>query len=110
MTTPASTIFDMQAELCLAMAHPLRLKIVHLLKDGPKQVNKIAGALLVSQPTVSRHLAVLRNAGIVAATRQGADVFYRVANPKIVDICEMMRGVLAERENQRSDILAQLQE
>jgi len=102
------TVFDLQAELCLAMSHPHRLEIVNLLKAGPKRVTDIADAVQISQTAASRHLAVLRNAGILAANRQGTDVIYQVAHPKIVSICEMMRDVLSERENQRSEILAQL--
>jgi ArsR family transcriptional regulator len=110
MTTNPASIFDLQAELCAAMSNPVRIKIVHLLREGPLRVNAIAEILEVSQPTVSRNLNVLRNVGILTSTRQGTDIIYQVANPKIVNICEMMRTVLAERENHRSEILNQLQE
>ena len=99
-----STIFDLQAELCAAMSSPIRLRIVHILKDGPLCVNKIAEILGITQSTTSRHLSVLRNSGILISNRAGVDVFYQVANSKIVNICEMMREVLSEREMQRSEI------
>ncbi len=110
MTTYSATIFDLQAELCAAMSNSIRLKIVHLLKEEPLRVSGIAEALETNQATVSRHLTVLRNAGILASTRQGTDVIYQVANPKIVSICEMMREVLVTRESQRSELLNQLKE
>jgi len=99
------TVFDMQAELCLAMGHSVRLQIVHLLRDEPKRVSSIAEELNISQATISRHLAVLRNVGILSTQRQGTDIIYQIVNPKITDICESMRAVLAERESQRSEIL-----
>jgi ArsR family transcriptional regulator len=99
------TVFDMQAELCLAMGHSVRLQIVHLLRDEPKRVSSIAEELNISQATISRHLAVLRNVGILSTQRQGTDIIYQIVNPKITDICEAMRTVLAERESQRSEIL-----
>lgn len=102
---PQVTIFDLQAELCLAMGHSVRLQIVHLLREGPKRVNGIAEELGISQGTISRHLSVLRNVGILSAQRQGTDVIYQIANPKITEICETMRTVLAERESQRSEII-----
>jgi ArsR family transcriptional regulator len=95
----------MQAELCLAMGHSVRLQIVHLLRDEPKRVSSIAEELNISQATISRHLAVLRNVGILSTQRQGTDIIYQIVNPKITDICESMRAVLAERESQRSEIL-----
>lgn len=107
--TAETQIFDLQAELCRAMGHPIRLRIVHLLKDGPQPVLDIAQRLGISQPTVSRHLAILRNIGIALAERQGVEVIYRIANPKIVAVCDMMRAVLAEREEQRMEILETLQ-
>ncbi|MFZ5880811.1 MAG: ArsR/SmtB family transcription factor [Chloroflexota bacterium] len=99
------TIFDLQAELCLAMGHSVRVQIVHLLREGPKRVSDIAESLGLSQATTSRHLAVLRNVGVLVSQRQGTDIIYQIGNPKITDICESMRKVLAERESQRSEIL-----
>ncbi|MFZ5902503.1 MAG: ArsR/SmtB family transcription factor [Chloroflexota bacterium] len=107
---PQTTIFDLQAELCLAMGNSLRLQIVHLLREGPRRVNGIAEELGISQATISRHLAVLRNVGILSAQRQGTDMIYQIVNPKITDICETMRAVLAERETQRSEILQNFEE
>lgn len=102
-------IFDLQAELCQAMGHPVRLKIVYLLKEGPQRVMDITQKMGVPQPAVSRHLAVLRHIGLVLTERQGLEVIYRIANPKIVAVCEMMRAVLSERETQRLEVLGALQ-
>lgn len=104
------SIFDLQAELCLAMSNPTRLRIVHLLREGPQRVSDICRILETNQPTISRHLAVLRRAGILQTVRQGADVIYQVGNPKVVEICEMMRELLAERELQRSELISHFEE
>lgn len=103
-----TTIFDLQAELCLAMGHSIRLQIVHLLRQGPRRVNDIARELRVGQATISRHLSVLRNVGILSSQRQGTDIIYKIANPRIPEICESMRMILAERETQRSEIVQNL--
>lgn len=107
---PQTTVFDLQAELCSAMGNSLRLQIVHMLRESPKRVNAIAEELGVSQATTSRHLAVLRNVGILSAQRQGTDVIYQIVNPKITEICEAMRTVLAERESLRSEIFQDIPE
>ncbi len=102
---PNPVSFELQADLCLALGHPTRLRMLRLLKNGPRCVNEIAKQLEINQPTASRHLTVLRQAGILAAQRQGNDMMYRIANPKIIDVCDLMRAVLAKRESRRSEIL-----
>jgi DNA-binding transcriptional ArsR family regulator len=76
------TIFDIQAGLCQAMASPLRIEIMHLLRDGPLSVTDIASAANNSPATISRNLTTLRNAGIVDAHREGSRIFYHIANPQ----------------------------
>ena len=87
------------------MGNPLRMEIVHLLRSGSLNVNDIASAIDQHQATVSRNLAVLRNAGIVVTRRDGNNVLYQVANPKLVAVCDLMREVLLEQIDERSKIL-----
>jgi DNA-binding transcriptional ArsR family regulator len=98
-------IFEMQAQLCQSLGNSIRLRIIHTLKDGPKSVNELAAVVDASQPTVSRHLSVLRSTGILTAQRKGAEVFYEITNPKVVEVCDMMRSILAERESLQLDLL-----
>ena len=104
-----ASLYDLQADLCRAMSHPARIQIVHTLRDNPKHVNEIAGILGMSQAVVSRHLAVLRHGGIVVAIRQGQDVLYTIANPKIPEICDLMCKVLLEQLTHRSELIQTLQ-
>ncbi len=90
-------IFEIQAELCRAMGNPLRIEIVHLLRDNPLTVNDIASSTNNHQATVSRNLAILRNAGIVTTHREGNNILYHVANPKLVRVCDLMQEVLEEQ-------------
>ncbi|MEW5872200.1 MAG: metalloregulator ArsR/SmtB family transcription factor [Chloroflexota bacterium] len=102
-------IFEMQAQLCQSLGHTIRLRIIHALKEGPKSVNEIATAVDASQPTISRHLSLLRSTGLLASHRRGIEVFYEITNPKIVEVCEMMRSILAEREAQQLELLQHIQ-
>lgn len=95
-------IYEMQSELCHCMSQPARLQILHLLFDGPKNVGDIAKLTGLEQPTVSRNLGILRNKGIVNAERRGQEIIYRVANPKMVEVCNLMRQVLSEQIAERS--------
>jgi DNA-binding transcriptional ArsR family regulator len=98
-------IFEIQAGLCRAMGNPLRMEIVHLLRNGLLNVNDIAAAVDQHQSTVSRNLTILRNAGIVVTQRDGNNILYQVANPKLVDVCNLMREVLMEQLGERSKLL-----
>jgi DNA-binding transcriptional ArsR family regulator len=104
------TIFEIQAELCRAMGNPLRMKIMHLLRDRPMNVNDIASITHTHQATASRNLTVLRNAGIVMAHREGTNIIYQVANPKIMSVCDMMRDVLTEQIGERSKLMDETNE
>jgi ArsR family transcriptional regulator, virulence genes transcriptional regulator len=105
-----SIIFEMQAQLCQVLGHSIRLRIVNALKASPMCVNELVAALkTIPQPTVSRHLAVLRSAGILLTHRRGMEVIYEIANPKIINVCEMMRTVLAERELRQIEIFSHIQ-
>jgi DNA-binding transcriptional ArsR family regulator len=98
-------IYEIQAELCHTMSNAIRLEIVHFLREGPRRVTEIAQATGHPQSVISRHLGVLRHGGIVTAERHGQDVIYQIANPKIVNICDLMREVLAEEASRRSKLM-----
>jgi ArsR family transcriptional regulator len=89
-------IFQMHAEICKTFSNPIRLEILSKLRDGKKSVNEITSLTGVRQATVSQHLAVLRQRGVVSARREGINVYYDVANPKITRACDLMREVLFE--------------
>ena len=89
-------IFQMHAEICKTLSNPIRLEILSKLRDGKKSVNEIASLAGVRQATVSQHLAVLRHRGVVSTRREGINVYYDVANPKITRACDLMREVLFE--------------
>lgn len=99
-------LWDLQAELCQSMGNAIRLRIIHSLKEAPKSVGEISAEVDMPQPKVSRHLSILREIGLLTANRKAQEVFYEIANPKVVEVCEMMRGILAEREAQRLDFLS----
>jgi len=101
---PPAAIYEIQAELCRCMSSATRIEIVHVLRDGPQRVSEIARITGHPQGTISRHLGVLRNGGVVIAHRHAQDVLYQIANPKIVGICDLMREVLMEEASHRSEL------
>lgn len=67
-----------------ALAHPGRLLIVNELARGERCVCELAGLVGSEMPTVSRHLSILRNAGIIDDEKRGAKVFYRLVTPCVM--------------------------
>ena len=75
------------AEVLKAMADPTRLKILHSLHHGERCVSDILEVVGGSQANVSKHLSVLRRAGLVDCRRDGLNVFYRIADEGVFTIC-----------------------
>jgi ArsR family transcriptional regulator len=76
-----------------AMAHPLRLKILCILGSvGEVSVQEIVEQVGTSQSNISQHLSILREKGILASRKDANKVFYRVADPKILQLVGAMRA------------------
>lgn len=73
-----------------ALAHPTRLKIVRMLAGGEQCVCVFQEAVGVDFSTISRHLAILRNAGIVSDEKRGKNVFYRLEKPCVLEMCRCL--------------------
>ena len=82
-----------QAEVFKALGHPIRLWIVKQLADGAEHcVCEFVGAVGVKFATVSRHLASLKNAGIITDDKRGKQVFYRLARPCVLEVIRCLAG------------------
>jgi len=82
--------FEEISEMLKALAHPIRLQIVIGLTKDECNVSKIQEKLGLPQSTVSQHLAILRRNGIVKARRDGVKVCYRVVDPSVRKIVEII--------------------
>jgi ArsR family transcriptional regulator len=91
-----------------ALADEGRLSLLSALQRGEKSVGELAGATGRPQPNVSQHLASLTHAGLVAARRDGTRVFYRIADPTVLRICDAVCDSLVARarEDKRQTIEA----
>jgi DNA-binding transcriptional ArsR family regulator len=104
----AAGISELHARVCKALADPKRLLIINELRDGPRPVGDIADAVGVSQPNVSRHLAILRDRGFVTTQRFGSSIHYGLASPKILRALDLLREFMADELGWRApaDLLA----
>lgn len=83
------------AHLFRALAEPARLSIIHCLSAGPHRVGEIAAHVGLAQSTVSAHLAVLRQAGLVSASPEGRATRYALSNPYLEHVLEAAEGLVA---------------
>lgn len=84
--TPARAVLDSSGDLLRALAAPLRIAIVLQLCHSARCVHELVDALDVPQPLVSQHLRILKSAGVVAGTRSGREVLYRLVDHHLADI------------------------
>ena len=106
--TAMDPIFELQAEICRTLSHPLRIAMLHLLAEEPREVNRLARELDISQPNASQHLSVMRAAGLVEAERDGREVLYRLADPDVIVACDQMARIMRRRLARMADLAARL--
>lgn len=87
-------LFRLQADICKTLSDPNRLMLLHELREGEKSVSQLVSSLELPQSNVSRHLAMLRERSLVETRREGTTIYYRLADQKIGQACDMVREVL----------------
>lgn len=90
-------IFQMQCEICKALAHPLRMAIVDHLKGKEAAAADLIACLETSKANLSKHMSLLTHAGIVESRRDGRQILYRLTDPEIQQACAIMSSVLYRR-------------
>jgi ArsR family transcriptional regulator len=98
-------LYEKQAEVAAAVAHPLRVAILDFLKDGEQCVCDIAANVGSERSNVSRHLSVMSNAGILEFRKEGLNVIYRLKCLCILDFFSCVRGVLKEQVKEDEALL-----
>jgi DNA-binding transcriptional ArsR family regulator len=93
ITTAAQAGYKEQGRIIKALAHPTRLFIVDELSRGERCVCELRDMIGVEMPTVSRHLSQLKNAGIMEDEKRGAQVFYRLRMPCVLNFFKCIEAV-----------------
>ncbi len=86
------------------LSNPIRLKVIHFLRDNERPVNELARLCQVPQVTLSQHLALMRQRGMLLTRREGTTVHYRLGNPKMVEAYDLMREILSERFKEMEEL------
>ena len=96
---------EVKAELFKALSHPVRVRTLELLVERDRQVADLLTELDLEASHLSQHLAVLRRAGVVTATRRGNAVHYTLALPAVADMLAAARAVLVDAATRRTELL-----
>ena len=97
-------VFKIKSDFFKGLAHPIRLEIIEYLKDKESNVGKLVEVLGVEQSNLSRHLAVLKELGILKARQEKTTVYYSIHDPDIFKVLRPMSEIL-RKELKRSEKL-----
>ena len=94
--TLTQDISQLEANLCYAFIDPTRILILYALNDQPYTVNELTKKLGSTQTKISRHLKVLRDHGLVRATRHGVSITYKLADSRLIKALDILHDVLRD--------------
>jgi DNA-binding transcriptional ArsR family regulator len=94
-----------KADFFKALAHPLRIRILELLRPGPLSVTQIQEATGAPASSVSQQLAVLRSRNILATERRGTTIIYRVPDPELFELLDVAKRLFNSHLRQTIDML-----
>ena len=101
-----SKVRQFKASIFQALAHPTRIQILEVLRDGELSVGAILSKVERDQANISQHLATLRQRGLVVNRKEGNQVFYSVRDPLLFEVLELMRRFSTAHLNEHMALLA----
>ena len=85
---------EIRAKVVKAMAHPVRLMVIEFLKDGEHSFSEVFDLFKLDKSTVSKHLLVLKEAGIITSRKEGTDMIYKLEVPCVIDFFSCVTAVI----------------
>jgi ArsR family transcriptional regulator len=95
-STLEAEVTQLHAEICGGLADPSRIMILYELSNGSRNVTELCTALNMPQPSVSRHLKILRERGMVTTERHGTVVIYTLADKRLIEALDLLRAVMRD--------------
>ncbi|MFJ6662760.1 ArsR/SmtB family transcription factor [Streptomyces sp. NPDC091383] len=103
-------LYQAKAEFFRMLGHPVRIRVLELLQDGPRPVRELLAAIEVEPSSLSQQLAVLRRSGIVTSIREGSTVVYQLSGGDVADLMRAARRILTEMLTGQHELLTELRE
>jgi len=99
-------IYEYHAEMCQVFSHAKRLEVINVLRDGEMTVTELADKLGLTVGNLSQHLHMMKDRHILLSRKEGNQVYYRIANLKLIRCFDMMREMLFEQLRQDAALVA----
>ena len=96
---------EMVAHRFKLLSEPTRLRLLQLLMDGEKSVTELVNASNTTQANVSKHLGILADGGLIARRKVGISTLYRIADPSLITLCDLVCRSLQERGEEVLNLL-----
>ncbi|MDY6970560.1 MAG: metalloregulator ArsR/SmtB family transcription factor [Spirochaetota bacterium] len=106
MNSKTKSKFEARAKILKAIAHASRLFIIEELGKGERCVNELTDMIGVDTSTVSKHLSVLKNAGLVLDEKRGSSIYYNLRMPCILDFFECVEAVMEANAKEQMEIVS----
>ncbi|WP_323378953.1 ArsR/SmtB family transcription factor [Streptomyces smaragdinus] len=103
-------LYEAKAEFFRMLGHPVRIRVLELLQDGPRPVRELLAEIEIEPSSLSQQLAVLRRSGIVTSTREGSSVTYALTGGDVAELLGSARRILGAMLAGQGRLLAELQE
>jgi len=91
--------------VCEGIGDPKRLMLLYLVAERARNVTELTQSLDIAQSTVSHHMRILRERGLVTAERDGTSIYYSLSDPRILDAIEILRSFVADLLKERASIV-----
>lgn len=94
--------YNLHADICKTISNPRRQAIIDTIRKSEMTVSTLVKKTGISQANLSQHLAILRSKGVVQTRREGNNIYYSIANPKIIEAYDLISEVLKESTSSRN--------
>ncbi len=98
-------LYAYHAEMCKVFSHPKRLELINILRDKEMSAGELRERLGLAPANLSQHLTMMRERHILASRKEGNMVYYRIANPRLIEACDLLREILFEQIRQDAALI-----
>ena len=101
-------VYALKADFFRVLGHPARVRLLQVLREGEQTVGALQDALELDSSGTSQHLSALRKQGLVASRKEGTSVYYRVRDPRTLELLELAKGIIASAREENQALLEDL--
>ncbi len=98
-------LYAYHAEMCKVFSHPKRLELINILRDKEMGAGELGERLGLTPANLSQHLTMMRERHILVSRKEGNAVYYRIANPRLLEACDLLREILFEQIRQDAALI-----